>query len=105
MPAAPRIDPKEVFSAAEWERLTTPSRWRGLALVAHCWGVILAGGALFVLFPNPFTYILAVMIIGAGLKGSSQEKDGEEEGHGGRELAMTPGHFIFHNLKIEEETW
>lgn len=65
MPAAPRIDPKSVFSAAEWDHLTTPSRWRGLVLVAHCWAVILAGGALFVLFPNPFTYLLAVMIIGA----------------------------------------
>ncbi|MEW6597426.1 MAG: fatty acid desaturase family protein [Pseudomonadota bacterium] len=65
MPAAPRIDPKEVFSPRDWERLTTPSRWRGLVLVAHCWAMILAGGALFVLFPNPFTYILAVMIIGA----------------------------------------
>jgi fatty acid desaturase len=65
MPAAPRIDPKEVFSPRDWERLTAPSRWRGLALVLHCWAVILAGGALFVLFPNPFTYLLAVMIIGA----------------------------------------
>src|SRR5690606_39678192 len=34
-------------------------------LVLHAWGVIFAAMAVFVAFPNPFTYILAVMVIGA----------------------------------------
>jgi fatty acid desaturase len=34
-------------------------------MVAHAWAVIVAAGALFVLWPNPLTYLLAVMLIGA----------------------------------------
>lgn len=64
MPAVARIDPKDVFSEAEWASLTRRSSWRGPALIAHAWALILAGGALFVLFPNPATYAIAVMIIG-----------------------------------------
>ena len=64
MPAVARIDPKDVFSAEEWEALTRRSSWRGAALIAHAWALIIAGGALFVLFPNPVTYVIAVMIIG-----------------------------------------
>jgi fatty acid desaturase len=37
----------------------------GPGLVAHAWAVIVAAGALFVLWPNPLTYLLAVMLIGA----------------------------------------
>jgi fatty acid desaturase len=33
--------------------------------VAACWAVIVAAGALFVLWPNPLSYVLAVMLIGA----------------------------------------
>jgi fatty acid desaturase len=36
-----------------------------LVLVAGAWGLILAAGALFVLWPNPLSYLLAVMVIGA----------------------------------------
>lgn len=38
---------------------------RGTWAVAHAWGVIFGAMAVFVAFPNPLTYILAVMIIGA----------------------------------------
>jgi fatty acid desaturase len=65
MPAVARIDPKEVFTAEEWARLSPRSSWRGLALVASCWGLIFAAGALFVAWPNPLTFVLAVMLIGA----------------------------------------
>ena len=37
----------------------------GLVLVAHCWAMIFGAMALFYLFPNPLTFILAIMIIGA----------------------------------------
>jgi fatty acid desaturase len=65
MAAVARIDPKEVFTPEEWARLSPRSSWRGLALVAACWGLILAAGAMFVLWPNPLTFVLAVMLIGA----------------------------------------
>lgn len=65
MPAVARIDPKDVFTPEEWARVSPRSSWRGLMLVAGAWGLIFAAGALFVLWPNPLTYLLAVMLIGA----------------------------------------
>ena len=65
MPAVARIDPKTIFTPDEWTPLTKRSSWFGLALVAHAWALILAAGALFIAFPNPLTYLIAVMIIGA----------------------------------------
>jgi len=38
---------------------------RGIWLALHAWGVIFAAMALFVVFPNPITFVLAVAIIGA----------------------------------------
>ncbi|HWA01714.1 MAG TPA: fatty acid desaturase family protein [Caulobacterales bacterium] len=65
MPAVARVDPKTVFTSEEWARLTARSSWRGLLNVAGAWGLIFAAGAMFVLWPNPLTYVLAVMLIGA----------------------------------------
>lgn len=65
MPAVARIDPKSVFAPEEWALLAARSNWRGLVLVAGAWGLIFAAGAMFVVWPNPLTYVLAVMIIGA----------------------------------------
>lgn len=65
MPAVARIDPKDVFTPEEWAQLSPRSSWRGLVLVAACWAAIVAAGAMFVVWPNPLTYVLAVMLIGA----------------------------------------
>jgi fatty acid desaturase len=65
VPAAERVDPRRLFSDQEWASLSQRSAWRGLLLVVHAWVVILLAGALFVLWPNPLTLILAVMLIGA----------------------------------------
>ncbi|HVY03064.1 MAG TPA: fatty acid desaturase family protein, partial [Caulobacterales bacterium] len=65
MSAVARVDPKTVFTPEEWARLTTRSSWRGLLNVAGAWALIIAAGAIFVVWPNPLTYILAVMLIGA----------------------------------------
>ncbi|MGQ0532265.1 MAG: fatty acid desaturase family protein [Caulobacteraceae bacterium] len=65
MPAVARIDPKEVFAPQEWARFSARSSWRGLLLVASAWGLIFAAGAMFVAWPNPLTYVLAVMLVGA----------------------------------------
>lgn len=58
-----RVNPRTLFDAAQWARLSAPSRWRGPWLVAHAWGVILATGALAVVWP--VTIPLAIMVIGA----------------------------------------
>ncbi len=65
MPAVARIDPKDVFTPEEWTRFSKRSSWLGLVCVAGAWGLIFAAGAMFALWPNPLTYILAVMLIGA----------------------------------------
>src|SRR4030088_1779852 len=65
MPAVPRIDPKSVFSAGEWSRLTSRSSLRGMLLVAHAWGTIIAAVALVTLWPNPLTWLIAVTVVGA----------------------------------------
>jgi len=65
MPAVSRVDPKTIFTPAEWEGVSRQSMWRGPALVAFAWAVIIGAGAMFIAFPNPLTYVLAVMLIGA----------------------------------------
>lgn len=62
MPAALRVDPKDFFTPDEWARLTARSRWKGLALVAHAWGVIVLAAGAAVLWPVLIP--LSVMIIG-----------------------------------------
>jgi fatty acid desaturase len=71
MPAVVRIDPKTIFTREEWEPLTRRSSWRGFALVAHAWALILGAGAVFLWAPNPLTYVIAVMVIGARQLGLS----------------------------------
>lgn len=65
MPVAARVKPVTYFGAAVWEPLARRSSWKGLALVAHAWIVMIAAGALFVIWPNPLTYVVAVVLIGA----------------------------------------
>jgi len=64
MPAVARIDPKTLFTPEEWSRLTSRSSWRGMWLVAHAWGAIIASVALVTIWPNPLTWLVAVMIVG-----------------------------------------
>jgi fatty acid desaturase len=64
MPAVTRIDPKTIFSPEEWRFLTSRSSLRGLWLVAHAWGTVAAAIALVTLWPNPLTWLLAVMVVG-----------------------------------------
>jgi fatty acid desaturase len=39
--------------------------WKGVALIAHAWALIIAAIALVACWPNPVTYIVAVAIIGS----------------------------------------
>lgn len=65
MAKARRVDPKTFFTPEEWGRLTRRSSWRGPAMVAHGWAVVFAAAAIAVIWTNPLTILLAVMVIGA----------------------------------------
>src|SRR5450631_1844735 len=65
MPVVARVDPKTVFTPDQWSRLTSRSAWRGMWLVVHARGTIAGAVALVTLWPNPLTWLIAVMIVGA----------------------------------------
>jgi fatty acid desaturase len=92
MAAAARLAPLEVFTPEEWARLRARSTWRGIALVAHAWGLILLAGAVFVMWPNPLTFLLAVMIIGARQLGLAILM--HEAAHGGLSPHQTLNDFV-----------
>jgi len=48
----------------EVKTLSERSNLWGWWLTVHAWGVIALAGALFIVFPNPLTYIIAIAIIG-----------------------------------------
>jgi fatty acid desaturase len=62
MAAAARARPEDHFNAEEWRSLSERSTWRGLWLVAHCWGVIAIAMLMGTIWP--LTIPFAVMIIG-----------------------------------------
>ena len=65
-PQAPRrIAARDLLAEADLARLRERSLWRGLWLIAHAWGVIFGAIALVAWWPNPLTYVLAVMVIGS----------------------------------------
>ncbi len=53
------LTPEEIRPLAQRSDL-----W-GALLLLHCWGVIAAALALFALWPNPLTFLLAVILIGS----------------------------------------
>ncbi len=63
-PSAPRLKSQELVDKSLLAAIRKRSDFIGLMLVVHCWAVIFGSMALFYLFPNPFTFILAVMLIG-----------------------------------------
>ena len=60
-----RIPARELLSPDELAAVRERVEWKGIALIAHAWAVILGSIALVAVFPNPLTYILAVMLIGS----------------------------------------
>lgn len=58
LPSQPLLTPEQEA------RLRRRSNLMGAWLVFHAWAVILGAAALFVLMPNPLTFVLAVVLIG-----------------------------------------
>ena len=56
---------KAYLTTDEIRPLAERSDLMGLWLVAHCWGMIAVAVALFAVWPNPLTFVLAVTIIGS----------------------------------------
>ena len=48
----------------ELRALSRRSDLMGVWVTLHCWGVILLAAAIFIVWPNPVTFLLAVLIIG-----------------------------------------
>ncbi len=60
-----RFDPTTVFSPDEMARVRARSDWRGAWCVFHAWAVIGLSMALYALWPNPLTFLAAVVLIGS----------------------------------------
>src|SRR5215813_2439451 len=60
-----RIAARKLVAAEELAQLREQIEWKGMALIAHAWAVILASIAVVAAVPNPLTYLLAVMLIGS----------------------------------------
>jgi fatty acid desaturase len=63
--ASHRIAARELVTPDQLAELRERVEWKGIALIVHAWCVILGAIALVSLYPNPLTYILAVMAIGS----------------------------------------
>jgi len=59
-----RFDPTGWFTPAELAAVRKRSDARGLLCVAHAWLVIGAAIALYAVWPNPLTFVLAVVLVG-----------------------------------------
>jgi fatty acid desaturase len=62
---ARRIPARDLITAAQLAEVRTRSTWRGLAMIAHAWLVILAAVALVAVYPHPLAVLAAIVIIGS----------------------------------------
>ncbi|MBV9045686.1 MAG: fatty acid desaturase family protein, partial [Alphaproteobacteria bacterium] len=60
-----RFDPTATFTAEEMASVRKRSDLTGLLCVIHAWVVIGAAIALYAIWPNPLTFIAAIVIIGS----------------------------------------
>jgi fatty acid desaturase len=63
--AVKRFEPRSLFTPEELAAVRARSDLKGFACVAHAWIVIGAAMAVFALWPNPLTFVLAVLVIGS----------------------------------------
>jgi fatty acid desaturase len=60
-----RFDPTDTFTPAELASVRARSNLKGLLCIAHAWIVIAASMALYAVWPNPLTFVVAVILIAA----------------------------------------
>ncbi len=66
-----RVLARDLLTPDQVRQVRTRSDWRGLWLVAHAWTVIIGSMALFAVWPNPLTFIVAAVLIGGRQLGLS----------------------------------
>ncbi len=59
----PFLKPNEVLSDTEVDFLREKSDFKGIALLFHAWFIIGLSVLVYSLFPNIFTFLLAVLVI------------------------------------------
>ena len=64
-PSAQRVPARSLVNPDVLKHIQSRSDWIAFGLIFHAWGFIFAAMALFAAFPNPLTFLLAIMIIGA----------------------------------------
>src|ERR1700680_1675712 len=64
MPAL-RMRARNVLTEQELVEVRTRATWKSILLVVHAWTLILGSIAMVAAWPNPFTLVLAVAIIGS----------------------------------------
>ena len=94
--SAPKINPKTIFTPKEWDHLRHRNDVISLGLVTHAWGVIAVAVAVFAWMPNPITWALAVMIVGARQLGLAILM--HEAAHGGLAKDKKLNDFVGHWL-------
>src|SRR5690242_646775 len=60
-----RFDPTSVFSPEEMASVRARSDALGMLCVVHAWVVIGAAMAIYAIWPNPLTFVAAVIVIGS----------------------------------------
>src|SRR5258708_10630262 len=60
-----RIRARDLMTEQELIEVRTRSTWKSILLIAHAWTLILGSIAMVAVWPNPFTFVLAVAIIGS----------------------------------------
>jgi fatty acid desaturase len=63
--ALTRFVPAEFFSPEELAGIRSRSNVKGILCVLHAWAVIAAAMALYAVWPNPLTFVVAVVVIGS----------------------------------------
>jgi fatty acid desaturase len=64
-PIAKRMAARDLVSPDVLRQIQKRSDAIAFGLIFHAWGMILAAMAMFAIWPNPVTFVVAVMIIGA----------------------------------------
>lgn len=60
-----RLLARDFMSMEQLAEVRARSNWKGIALIAHAWALILGAIALVAWWPNPITFLLAVAIVGS----------------------------------------
>jgi fatty acid desaturase len=89
---ASKIEKRPCRPPEEWRRLTARSSWHGMWLVVHAWGTIIASVALVTIWPNPLTWLIAVMIVGTRQLGLAVLM--HEAAHGGLHTNKAINEFV-----------